>query len=218
MDCVEDLKAAAECGVGLGPIPHRFVDLPENSMGRDFFETKGTPRCGGKRLANSIEGLVVVTCDQMDLGAGDLSIRDRDPLRLDDARRHFIEKTIENPPGVVRLSQLRVGHRQPGGGKNYHRPLADLPRDRQCALGSQDGFVPQPPVVIRLSVHRAPCPQLGIIESVGDLAHPSSENERLIELAGPGVVTASASRHDESLAQLVTLCPEDFDCSREMLE
>ena len=76
MDFIEDFKAAAECGVGLGPIAHRFVDLPEDSMGRDFFETEGAPLRGGKRLANGTQGLVVVTCGQMDLGAGDLRVRD----------------------------------------------------------------------------------------------------------------------------------------------
>ena len=137
---------------------------------------------------------------------------------LYDARRRFIEDTIEDAPGFVRLSQLQVGERQPGGGEEYHGPLADLPRDRQCFLGSQDGFVPKPSVVIGLSLHRAPGPQLGIVESIGDLAHPPGENERLIELASSGTVTTSAARHGTGLAQLFTLCTQDVDCSREMTE
>ena len=99
-------------------------------MGRDFFETEGASLCGGKRLANGTQGLVVVTCGQMDLGAGDLRVRDCVRCNLYDARRRFIEETIEDSPGFVRLSQLQVGNRQPGGGEEYHSPLADLPRDR----------------------------------------------------------------------------------------
>ncbi len=74
LDFVEEFKAAAERGVGLGPIAHSLVDLPQDTMGRNFFETEATPLRGGKRLANGTQGLVVTTRSQMDLGAGDLRI------------------------------------------------------------------------------------------------------------------------------------------------
>ena len=52
LDVIADLKAVAERDVGLRPIAHRFVDLPENSMSSYFFETEGPALRHGKCFAN----------------------------------------------------------------------------------------------------------------------------------------------------------------------
>ena len=92
LDCVKDLKAAPECGVGLGPFTHRFVNLAQDTMGRDFLETEGASLCSGKRLANDAQGFAEVTRGQMDLSAGDLRVRDCVRLQVADARWRFSER------------------------------------------------------------------------------------------------------------------------------
>jgi hypothetical protein len=36
---LQHLDTAAECGIGLGPIAHGFVDLPEDTVGGPYLES-----------------------------------------------------------------------------------------------------------------------------------------------------------------------------------
>ena len=73
---VEDFEAAAESGVGLSPIPHGFMDLPEDAMRSDLFEQKAAALRLRERFAKGIQGLLVATCRQVNLCICNLCVCD----------------------------------------------------------------------------------------------------------------------------------------------
>jgi hypothetical protein len=88
LDFVQNFETAAERSVGFGPGVQGLVDLPQNAMGRAFFETEATLLRRVERSVGSNQCLPGVSGGEVGLGERNLRKCDRVCVLADRARRH----------------------------------------------------------------------------------------------------------------------------------
>src|SRR5206468_8567013 len=112
LDFLQHLDAAAESGVGLGPIAYSLVNLAENAMGRPFFEPEPI-------LLRKLQRLVGRTESSADFPDGKVELSQGDPRKCDTMhgashagradrakQRNLLKHLIENPFGIIGFPEL----------------------------------------------------------------------------------------------------------------
>src|SRR5437868_14826955 len=108
-----------------------MMNFAEHTMGRTQFKSEPILLRNAERNLRSTKSLAGIAEIKAEFGKSDLHERDSVyARRADGPQGNLLEHPIENPLGVVGLSQLQVGERNPSGRKKNRGPFSNLPGHR----------------------------------------------------------------------------------------